>query len=155
MCKIILFLLIIPFSLRAQLTVETIMQDPKWIGSSPSGVFWNFDSKSIYFKWNLEKNGGDSFYVYTLAQSGNSKSALNKAQFAQDIQNGKYNTSETEKVFVHDDDIYLLNISTGKILRITQPEAQETNPLFTNNDSDIVFTSNNNLIGDSSRRFPK
>jgi dipeptidyl aminopeptidase/acylaminoacyl peptidase len=122
------------------------MQDPKWIGTSPSNVSWSYDSKAIYFKWNPEKNLSDSFYAYTLVGDKNSKSTFNKAQFAEDIQNGKYNQFETEKVFVHDNDIYLLDIATGKVVRITQTEAAERDPLFANSDSDIIYTSGNNLF---------
>ncbi len=146
MGKILLFFLITPVCLRAQLTVEKIMQDPKWIGTSPSNIFWSYNSKSIYFKWNPEKNISDSSYNYSLSENKISESSFNKAQFAEDIQNGKYNQLKTEEVFVHENDIYLLNIATGKVFRITQTEATESNPLFTNNDSDIVFTSGNNLF---------
>ena len=137
MGKILLFFLIMPLCLRAQLTVEKIMQDPKWIGTSPSNIFWSYDSKSVYFKWNPEKKISDSSYNYFLSESKISKSSFNNAQFAEDIQDGKYNQLKTEKVFVHENDIYLLNIATGKVSRITQTEAAESDPLFTDNDSNI------------------
>ena len=38
----------------AVLDVETIMQDPKWIGEAPAGVVWSDDSRWIYFRWNPE-----------------------------------------------------------------------------------------------------
>ena len=46
------------------LTVEKIMQDPKWIGTSPSTIYWGPDSKTIYFSWNPDKNISDSTYKY-------------------------------------------------------------------------------------------
>ena len=45
----------LPFISKAQLTVEQIMRDPKWIGTSPSEIFWSYDSKAINFRWNPEK----------------------------------------------------------------------------------------------------
>ncbi|MEP6684666.1 MAG: hypothetical protein ABJA35_15455, partial [Parafilimonas sp.] len=63
--KSLYFLLILlPFISKAQLTVEHIMQDEKWIGTSPSQVFWGYDSKAINFKWNPDNNNSDSFYTY-------------------------------------------------------------------------------------------
>jgi hypothetical protein len=54
-------------SLIAQtLTVEKIMQDPKWIGTSPSNIFWGTDSKTIYFSWNPDKKTSDSVYGYVI-----------------------------------------------------------------------------------------
>ena len=32
------------------LTVEKIMQDPKWIGTSPSAITWGTDSKAVFFQ---------------------------------------------------------------------------------------------------------
>ena len=48
-----------------QLAVEKIMQDTKWIGTSPSGIVWGYDSKSVSFKWNPDKamsDGAQSLY---------------------------------------------------------------------------------------------
>lgn len=146
MGKIILFLLITPYCLKAQLTVENIMRDPKWIGTSPSGIFWSYDSKQIYFKWNPGKNLSDSSYNYVITGNKVSTLSFNEAKLAEDISNGKYNTAKTEIVFVHKDDIFLLNILTGKVSRITQTEAAESNPAFANNDSDIVFAQADNLF---------
>ena len=34
---------------KPTLTVEKIMQDPKWIGTAPSREYWSEDGKWIYF----------------------------------------------------------------------------------------------------------
>ena len=39
-----------------KLTVEKIMQDPKWIGTSPSDPYWSGDGKYLFFKFILEKS---------------------------------------------------------------------------------------------------
>lgn len=146
MSKVLLFLILIPFISKAQLTVEQIMRDPKWIGTSPSNIVWNYDSKSIFFKWNPERNISDSSYNYILTENKISKSLFNHEQLAEDIANGRYNQAKTAIVFVHNNDIYFLNLPGGKTIRVTQTEAAETNPVFTNNDSNIVYTSSSNLF---------
>jgi hypothetical protein len=50
----------------ASLTVEKIMKDIKWIGSSPSNISWTWDSKALIFSWNPDKNLADSFYIYKI-----------------------------------------------------------------------------------------
>src|SRR5688572_20421393 len=72
MNKILLYcLLIISQASNGQtlgkLTVDKIMRDQKWIGTSPSNPTWSHDSKSLYFNWNPEKTISDSVYVVTLA----------------------------------------------------------------------------------------
>ena len=65
--------------------------------------------------------------------------------FAEDISNGKYNAAKTKIVFIHNGDVYLLNILTKNILRITQTADEENNPAFLKNDNIIVYHLNNNL----------
>ena len=45
-----------------KLTIEKIMRDPKWIGSSPSNLQWTNDGQFLYFNWNPEKAAADSLY---------------------------------------------------------------------------------------------
>ena len=45
------------------LTVEKIMRDPKWIGSSPSQLQWNASSDSLFFLWNPTQADGDSIIL--------------------------------------------------------------------------------------------
>src|SRR5690554_7900118 len=47
---------------QSSLTVEKIMQDPKWIGTAPDGIFWDLQSKHIYFNWNPESEDLPSLY---------------------------------------------------------------------------------------------
>jgi dipeptidyl aminopeptidase/acylaminoacyl peptidase len=59
-----LFLFVVYNSLLAQsLTVEKIMQDPKWMGNFPDDVEWSIDSKYILFDYNPQNNPSDSVYM--------------------------------------------------------------------------------------------
>ena len=51
----------------AQLTVEKIMRNPRWIGSSPINPQWSQDGKYLYFRWNPDKALADSIYYISLA----------------------------------------------------------------------------------------
>ncbi|HEX5151263.1 MAG TPA: hypothetical protein VFW07_07430 [Parafilimonas sp.] len=101
MKKYFLVLLGLPLFSKAQLTVEQIMQDPKWIGTSPSQVCWSYDGRSIYFKWNPEKNISDSSYNFSLTGNKISKASYIDAKLAEDISNGKYNVTKTKIAFIH------------------------------------------------------
>ena len=46
----------------APLTVQKIMRDEKWIGTSPSNPRWSSDSRYLFFEWNPEKAVSDSVY---------------------------------------------------------------------------------------------
>jgi hypothetical protein len=51
---------------NSPLTVEKIMRDPKWIGTSPSGINWSNDGSVLYFQWNPSKGPADSLHFITL-----------------------------------------------------------------------------------------
>ncbi len=89
MKKFLLLILLLPFLSNAQLTVNQIMRDPKWIGTSPSQIFWSYDNTEINFKWNPKKNTSDSAYSYQLADSKIEKVSYVNAKLAEDISNGK------------------------------------------------------------------
>ncbi|MEP6465208.1 MAG: S9 family peptidase [Parafilimonas sp.] len=140
-----LFLLIIaPFISKAQLTVEHIMQDPKWIGTSPSEIFWSYDSKAINFKWNPNNNNSDSFYTYQTQNNKIEKLAYSDAEFSKDISNGIFNTAKNKIAFIHNDDVYVLTIASKNIIRITNTALQEFNPAFLKNDN-VVYQAHTDL----------
>src|SRR5580765_7246786 len=108
MKKIFLIAVLIPACTYGQLTVEQIMQDPKWIGTSPSNIVWSYDSKSIYFHWNPEKNTGDSSYSYSLPADKVSKASYLNGKWADDIARGRHDRSNTKICFTHNGDVYVL-----------------------------------------------
>ncbi|MBS1744622.1 MAG: prolyl oligopeptidase family serine peptidase [Bacteroidetes bacterium] len=141
----LLILFLCPLFLKAQLTVPQIMQDQKWIGTSPSQVFWNYNSKSIYFMWNPDNNNSDSAYQYDLSNHKIEKLSYTDKQLARDISFGNYNTAKTKIAFIHDGDVFLLNVATGKMLRITQTTDEENSPAFLKDDNKIVYQLNDDL----------
>ena len=56
-----------------QLTVEKIMRDPKWIGTSPNTISWSPESKTLFFNWNPENYVSDSLYSITRSKSDTQK----------------------------------------------------------------------------------
>ena len=50
---------------NSSLTIEHIMSDPKWIGTSPSNPVWADDGQTLYFNWNPDKAPEDSLYFIT------------------------------------------------------------------------------------------
>src|SRR5829696_2440546 len=51
----------------APLTVEKIMRDQDWIGTSPSNPYWSADGRYLFFQWNPVNALSDSLYYITLA----------------------------------------------------------------------------------------
>src|SRR6188508_170240 len=128
-----------------KLTVEKIMRDPNWIGTSPSNIQWSNDGKSIYFNWNPEKALADSLYYITMSNKTPVKVTPAEIRVIRATGNYVYNTSRSAYLLAKDGDIFYTELKTGKTKRITQTADAETNPLFSFNDSKIVYNRNQNL----------
>ena len=141
------FLVLWATGFTQKLTIEKIMQDPKWIGSSPTNVFWSPDSKTIYFNWNPENKIADSIYSFALGAAAPQKASYLAVQKILAINNGVYNNSYSQLVYTYRGDLFLEEVKSGKTTRITQTEEVESNPRFVGKDEWIVYTRNQNLFG--------
>ncbi|MGH2644403.1 MAG: hypothetical protein ACRDE2_10675, partial [Chitinophagaceae bacterium] len=145
----------------APLTVEKIMRDPKWIGSSPSNIFWSPDSKTIYFNWNPEQSlaenesiyvgGGegpsvsDSLYYITLSDHGPRKVSLSERNLVESERFGSWNEDHTQMTFMKGNSLYLLDVKSGKLMPLIQTTDEIYNPLFGFHGTRVIYHENNNL----------
>ncbi|MEJ0106232.1 MAG: hypothetical protein WDO19_28395 [Bacteroidota bacterium] len=141
----VFYLFIFSFTIRAQeklttLTVEKIMRDPKWIGTSPSSPYWSYDSKELFFNWNPDKELSDSLYSITLGNKIPRKITTGQRQKILSANNINYNLPRTAYVYSKDGDIYCTEIKSGKTLRVTHTTDIERDPQFSFNESSVVYT---------------
>ena len=128
------------------LTVKKIMRDPKWIGTSPSTPQWSADGRTIFFNWNPDKTISDSLYFITLDNKTPEKASVAQKQNMLSANLLSYNKTKSAYIYNKDGDIFYTEIKTAKTKRITETTDSETNPLFSFNDSKIVFNRNQNLF---------
>ncbi|MEO8117569.1 MAG: S9 family peptidase, partial [Bacteroidota bacterium] len=133
-------------SFSQTLTVEKIMRDTKWIGTSPSNAFWSVDNQTIYFNWNPDNQASDSMYYTDIKNMQPVKADQRKARMAQAMARGNWSTDYSKLLFTYQGDIFLYNINTKDTLRITQTEDFEYNPIFIKNTTAIVYQKGNNLF---------
>ena len=142
---IVCFLSASAFAQSPSLTVEKIMKDQQWLGTSPSNISWSWDSKSVFFNWNPDKNVMDSFYTYKLNSKQPEKLSYNEAQVLRAINGGQYNKNYSKITYSYKGDIFILNTVNGAVTAITQTEDMESNPSFIANDEWVVYNKNKNL----------
>ena len=128
-----------------KLTVEKIMRDPNWIGTSPSNVQWSNDGSTIYFSWNPEKGLADSLYYISLTNKNPQKATPAEIQKMRSTGNYVYNIARSAYVYAKDGDIFYTVLKTGKTKRITETADVESNPQFSFSDFKIAYTRNQNL----------
>ena len=142
----IIFCLIVFRSNAQELTVEKIMQDPKWIGTSPTNAFWGVDSKTIYFNWNPAKNISDSVYAFSLGSTEPQKTNYTETQKITAVANAVYSNNRLQMTYSYRGDIYFVDVKQNRTIQITATEETESNPKFILNDEWIVYTKNQNLF---------
>lgn len=130
----------------APLTIEKIMRDPKWIGTSPSNPYWSVDGRYLFFSWNPDGAPSDSVYYISIADRQPRKTNLAFRQANPGmpvvVWSGAYNSF----VYVRDGDIFFRGINKKADIRITQTVETESNPQFIMDGSRIVFTRGSNLF---------
>ena len=126
------------------LTVEKIMRDPKWIGTSPSNIYWSDDSKKIYFTWNPDGAEHDELYSITTADIKPEKVSIDERKVLPSA-NGSWNKKHTVKLFEKNGDIFLSDIVKGKIIQLTSTTERESSPVFSSDESRVLFIRNDNL----------
>lgn len=149
--RILLFILFIssPALLQAQqpgeLTVEKIMRDPAWIGSSPNGINWSEDGKKIYFNWNPDNNKSDSLYAYQLASGQITKTDKTERMAIPSSRGSSYSKDRGKMVYVKNGDLFLMDIKKGKTTQITNTTENISNPVFNQKEDKIIFQWKGNL----------
>jgi len=128
-----------------KLSVEKIMRDPKWMGSSPSGTFWSNDGSTLYFQWNPDKEPSDSTWYISTSNKTPVKATTAQKLALSSEGNYNYNEARTAYVFTKDGDILYKEMKTGKLRRITQTVEQESNPQFSFNETKIIYSRSQNL----------
>jgi dipeptidyl aminopeptidase/acylaminoacyl peptidase len=128
------------------LTIEKIMSDPKWIGTSPSNPFWSADGSQLFFDWNPEKAPSDSLYFITKENKIPIKATVEQKQNVVRANSVVYNSERSAYLYQLDGDIFYKEIKPHKIVRITHTEEAEYNPQFSFGEKEIVYNHNQDLF---------
>lgn len=127
------------------LTVNKIMRDPQWIGTSPSEVFWSPDSRRVYFNWNPDQALSDSLYYITVPGRVPRKATPSERSRALAENRGARNSKGTQMVFTQNHALYLLDLATGRMRSLIRTSEPLEEPRFGFHDTRVVFQRNLNL----------
>jgi dipeptidyl aminopeptidase/acylaminoacyl peptidase len=141
---------LLPLYLLAQqktekLTVEKIMSDPRWMGSSPSNTQWSENSQQLYFRWNPNGDAADSLYYISLTDKKPVKATPTQTQEWMNTGNYIYTADRNAYVYAKEGDVFFVDIKKKITLRITSTTDAEAGPRFSFNESKVVYSRNQNL----------
>lgn len=143
--------LLLSFAAQAQparptLTVPQIMQAPaRWVGTSPTGLYWGPDSRTVYFRWNPQQNRRDS--LYRVAAIGGTPQLVPARQAARlPGADGVWDAARRQQVYTRNGDLFLLDARTAAERRLTLTSEPETEPTFLAGGPLLTFRRGNNLF---------
>ena len=125
----------------APLTVDKIMRDPKWMGTSPSNYRWSENSKYLFFDWNPESKDKSQVYRLDIASKKYELSSDSIARL-EVVPDYIYNQDKSLALFERDGDLFVK--SKNKVNRLTETVERE-NPLSFLINNEIVFLRNDNV----------
>jgi dipeptidyl aminopeptidase/acylaminoacyl peptidase len=135
-------LILISYILPAQsLKLEEFMKGEEFIGFSPTSPFWSPDSKFIYFNWKKNK----SLFSYALAE-GQIDSLSKEVEKNIPSANGVFNKDQSLFAYEKNGDLYLFNVTSGKINAVTATQERESSPQFSGDQQSLVFRKGDNLF---------
>ncbi|GAB3909201.1 prolyl oligopeptidase family serine peptidase [Mucilaginibacter boryungensis] len=126
-----------------KLTVESIMRDPKWMGTQSTNVSWSEDSKKIYFTWNPQNKGRDAQYEIT-TQDIKPKLVSPEERRSLTPVIGAWNRKHTLKLIEKNGDIYILDAKTQKETQLTATVEREGNASFSADASKVFYVRGDN-----------
>ncbi|MCH7400351.1 prolyl oligopeptidase family serine peptidase [Belliella kenyensis] len=130
---------------QTQLSVEHIMQDPKWMGNFPSSVSWDEQGKNIYFNYNPEGNPADSLYKININATGKIEKVSLEEQKKQVPRFTNSNLNQSKKLFVEDGNIILFEVATNSRKTVLNLGERISSPKFLANEDLISFEMSSNL----------
>lgn len=146
---LLLLLALLPFSGVSQqlapLTVDKIMRDPRWIGTSPSDVYWSADNRRVYFQWNPDGALSDSLYYVETDNPVPRKATAEERSLAAARRAGARNAAGTMLVYTLHHRLLVEDLRTGDTRTLLNTSEPLIAPRFGFHDSRVVFQREDNL----------
>ncbi|SMD45104.1 Dipeptidyl aminopeptidase/acylaminoacyl peptidase [Aquiflexum balticum DSM 16537] len=130
---------------QQSLSVEKIMQDPKWIGNFPQNIQWDEKGQAIYFMYRAENDPADSLHRIVIGKNEKPEKVSVQEQRQRVPSNAKSNLAKTKKIFAKNSDIILYDIASENRSNLIKLGDRISNPTFLANEGRIAFEMSNNL----------
>lgn len=131
----------------AKLTIETIMQGPRYSGYAPTGLRWSGNSQKLYFNWKRYTDPiAAPMDTYAVNRDGSNLVKLTEAEVRlAPPENCTYDEARTKCLYTQSADIWLYDFSTDKSRRLTATSDIESQPRFFPGAKEITYQRANNL----------
>jgi dipeptidyl aminopeptidase/acylaminoacyl peptidase len=132
-------------------SIKGIMRGHDMVGRAPSDVRWSADNRWIYFAWNSPgTDWREPLHPYRVrAQAGAVPESLTVAQMDSAgpfAAVGDLSTDKGMRAVEWNGDIFVANLKTGTVRRLTNTIARESDPHFDRGSKHVYFVRDNNAF---------
>lgn len=128
---------------KPTLTVEKIMRDPRWMGTSPEEIVWGAFDGRLYFRWNPE--GKEYASLYGVSSQEQTPRRLEERDVQQLISEVRYSNDGKQAVYVKNGGLFLRNVKSKQEKQLTATTERISNARFNADATAIIFRKGDNL----------
>ncbi|MCH1929494.1 prolyl oligopeptidase family serine peptidase [Shewanella sp. A25] len=133
-----------PPQVSQQLTLNQIMANPDWMGVFAKEAYWSDDSQSVFFARQPSASPLRSYYQQGINDSRAVELAIDKLHAA-DQQFGVFDNAKANKAYLYQGNIFVKNLSSGKITQLTRQRNAIKGLRYLNN-GDIAYWQGDNVF---------
>lgn len=145
----VLLLGITPALLQGQgespLKLEEIMKGEEWVGNQPARVDWLNQSNYLFFNWNPDNKASTPQYCYNI-KTGELKITGDDVKNSLPPRVQVYDSNRSRYLYVENGDLYMCQVKTGRITRLTNTLENLLSPGFSIDGKEIIYQSGLNFF---------
>ncbi|MEL7311122.1 MAG: prolyl oligopeptidase family serine peptidase [Pseudomonadota bacterium] len=128
----------------AELTLETIMADPDWIGNSPEQAYWSDDSQAVLYETKRPGEAIRDQYRVTVADAR--VEMLEPSGPTTSNGSRQYNSDRTAVVWIEAGDVFWRRLPAGDVVQLTHTAGNESQAAFVWQENAVVYTTDDGFV---------
>jgi dipeptidyl aminopeptidase/acylaminoacyl peptidase len=110
------------------LSLERIMADPDWIGPGVHDAYWSADGRSVYY--TLKRSASPISDLHRIDPLNGKDQTVDAAAMAGADAPAVYDRAGKRAAFIRNKDVFVRDLSSGRLSQITRTPAQKADPHF-------------------------
>ncbi len=141
----IAFMLACVPALGAELTVDSIMANPDWIGPAVESPYWSADGHFIYYR--LKRDGSKIRDLYRVDPTTGKSVRLEGRQLAKADGPPVFDRRHTRAAYLLHGDVFVRDLASGKRIQITRTAARESGLMWSADGNTLYYRVGNVWYG--------
>ncbi len=123
-------------------TLDQAMANPDWIGPPVENAYWSTDGRSLYY--DLKRTGSPVRDRHRIDLADARDSVIDPAAMANaDGADAVFDRARTRAAFVRNGDVFVRELSGGRLLQVTRTPETEASPQFSADGRSVQYRSGN------------